>query len=169
LKQQAEAIIRNEVKKVLQGTNEFDLIEVASNLSVNFAETERTEIEYTPADGQMQGVLSHESSYEAETDGGTAMVPGTDSNGDDTYVWSQGEGGSSSVSQFEKDYLPNSETTIEKIPAGSIIYNAPFNQLFRHPHRNGTHDDNGGRTVVGNIFGLRTPRCADNGAFALCV
>ena len=57
LKQQAEAIIRNEVKKVLQGTNEFDLIEVASNLSVNFAETERTEIEYTPADGQMQGVL----------------------------------------------------------------------------------------------------------------
>ena len=122
LKQQAEAIIRSEVKKVLLGTNEFDLIEVASNLTVNFAETERTEINYTPADGQMQGVLSHESSYEAETDGGTAMVPGTDSNGDDTYVWSEGEGGSSSVSQFEKDYLPNSETTIEKIPAGSIIY-----------------------------------------------
>ncbi len=122
LKQQAESIIRSEVKKVLQGTNEFDLIEVASNLTVNFAETERTEIEYTPADGQMQGVLSHESSYEAETDGGTAMVPGTDSNGDDTYVWSQGEGGSSSVSQFEKDYLPNSETTVERIPAGSIIY-----------------------------------------------
>lgn len=122
LKQQAEAIIRSEVKKVLQGTNEFDLIEVASNLTVNFAETERTEIEYTPADGQMQGVLSHESSYEAQTEGGTAMVPGTDSNGDDTYVWSEGEGGSSSVSQFEKDYLPNSETTIEKIPAGSIIY-----------------------------------------------
>ncbi len=122
LKQQVEAIIRNEVRKVLLGTNEFDLIEVASSLTVNFAETERTEIEYTPADGQMQGVLSHESSYEAETDGGTAMVPGTDSNGDDTYVWSQGEGGSSSVSQFEKDYLPNSETTVEKIPAGSIIY-----------------------------------------------
>ena len=122
LKQQAEAIIRSEVKKVLLGTNEFDLIEVASNLTVNFAETERTEINYTPADGQMQGVLSHESSYEAETDGGTAMVPGTDSNGDDTYVWSEGEGGSSSVSQFEKDYLPNSETTVEKIPAGSIIY-----------------------------------------------
>ncbi len=122
LKQQAEAIIRNEVRKVLQGTNEFDLIEVASNLTVDFAQTEKTQIEYTPADGQMQGVLSHESSYEAETDGGTAMVPGTDSNGDDTYVWSQGEGGSSSVSQFEKDYLPNSETTVQTIPAGSIIY-----------------------------------------------
>lgn len=122
LKQQAEAIIKNEVKKVLKGTNEFDLIEVASNLTVDFAQTEKTQIEYTPADGQMQGVLSHESSYEAETDGGTAMVPGTDSNGDDTYVWSQGEGGSSSVSQFEKDYLPNSETTVQTIPAGSIIY-----------------------------------------------
>lgn len=122
LKQQVEAIIRSEVRKVLLGTNEFDLIEVASSLTVNFAETERTEINYTPADGQMQGVLSHESAYEAETEGGTAMVPGTDSNGDDTYVWSEGEGGSSTVSQFEKDYLPNSETTVEKIPAGSIIY-----------------------------------------------
>lgn len=122
LKQQIESIIRGEVKKVLLGTNEFDLIEVASNLTVNFAETERTEINYTPAEGQMQGVLSHESSYEAETEGGTAMVPGTDSNGDDTYVWSEGEGGSSTVSQFEKDYLPNSETTVEKIPAGSIVY-----------------------------------------------
>ncbi len=122
LKQQIESIIRNDVKKVLQGTNEFDLIEVASSLSVNFAEIEKTQIEYTPADGQMQGVLSHESSYEAATDGGTAMVPGTDTNGDDTYVWSQGEGGSSTVSQFEKDYLPNSETTVQKIPAGSIIY-----------------------------------------------
>lgn len=122
LKQQVEAIIRGEVKKVLLGTNEFDLIEVASNLTVNFAETERTEINYTPAEGQMQGVLSHESSYEAATEGGTAMVPGTDSNGDDTYVWSEGEGGSSTVSQFEKDYLPNSETTVEKIPAGSIVY-----------------------------------------------
>lgn len=122
LKQQAEAMIRNEVKKVLKNTNEFDLIEVASNLKVDFAQTERTEIEYTPADGQMQGVLSHETSYEAATEGGTSLVPGTDSNGDDTYVWSQGEGGSSTVSQFEKDYLPNSETIVQTIPAGSIIY-----------------------------------------------
>lgn len=122
LKQQIEAIIRNDVKKVLQGTNQFDLIEVASNLTVDFASTERTEITYTPADGQTQGVLSHESSYEAETEGGTSYVPGTDSNGDDTYVWSEGEGGSSSVNQYEKDYLPNSETVIQTIPAGSVIY-----------------------------------------------
>lgn len=122
LKQQVEASIKSEVKRVLQNTNEFDLIEVASNLKVNFAETESVKVDYSVDGDRTEGYLSHESGYEAETDGGTSMVPGTDSNGDDTYVWSEGEGGSSTVNQFEKDYLPDSETITQKIPAGSIIY-----------------------------------------------
>lgn len=122
LKQQAEAIVRNEVRKVLQGTNAFDLVEVASNLTLDFSYTEKTQTTYTPADGQTQGLLSHESSYEAETEGGTALVPGTDSNGNDTYVYENGGNSSSTVSQYDKDYLPNTETIVQTIPAGAIIY-----------------------------------------------
>lgn len=122
LKQQAEAVVRNEVRKVLQGTNAFDLVEVASNLTLDFSYTEKTQTTYTPADGQTQGVLSHESSYEAETEGGTALVPGTDSNGNDTYVYENGGNSSSSVTQYDKDYLPNSETVVQTVPAGAIVY-----------------------------------------------
>lgn len=124
LKQQAEAVVRNEVRNVLKGTNVFDLIEVAGNLKLDFSYTEKTQTTYTPADGQTQGVLSHESSYEAETDGGTSLVPGTDSNGNDTYVFESGNAGSSSVNQYEKDYLPNTEVVSQSIPAGAIDYSA---------------------------------------------
>ena len=52
------------------------------------------------------------------------MVPGTDSNVETgtTYVYESGGGSSSTVEQFEKDYLPNTETTLSQIPAGSIKY-----------------------------------------------
>ena len=79
VKEQAEATMQNEVKKVLLGTNEYDLIEVSTNLDLDFSTTEKTTHSYTPADNQSQGVLSHEDIYESEAEGGTAGVPGTDS------------------------------------------------------------------------------------------
>lgn len=123
LKTQAEQAVKAEVKKVLMGTNEFDLVEVGGNIELDFSNTEKISTTYTPADGQTQGVLSHESSYESESDGGGGLVPGTDTNTNNpTYVYESGGAGSSSVSQFEKDYLPNTETTTQVIPAGGIQY-----------------------------------------------
>lgn len=124
LKAQAEEAIKAEVKKVLTGTNEFDLVEVGGNIELDFSNTEKVSTTYTPAEGQTQGVLSHESSYESETDGGSGLVPGTDSNTNNnpTYVYESGSGGSATVSQYEKDYLPNTETTTQSIPAGGIVY-----------------------------------------------
>ena len=63
VKTQAENLVKNEVKRVLLGTNEFDHIEVASNLALDFSTTDSTEHTYTPAEGQTQGVLSHEDIY----------------------------------------------------------------------------------------------------------
>lgn len=123
LKEEAEATIKGEVKRVLLNTNQFDLIEVGTALTLDFSTTEKITTTYTPADGQTQGVLSHETGYEAETEGGGGLIPGTDSNVEQTYVYESGGGGSSNVSQFEKDYLPNTETTTKSIPAGLIVYN----------------------------------------------
>ena len=122
IKQEAENTIKNEVKKVLLNTNEFDLIEVGTSLTLDFSNTEQVTTTYTPADGQTQGVLSHETNYEAENEGGTGQVPGTDSNTEVTYVYEAANGGSSTVAQYEKDYLPNTETTTKVIPAGLIVY-----------------------------------------------
>ncbi|MBQ0028079.1 MAG: flagellar M-ring protein FliF [Lachnospiraceae bacterium] len=124
VKQQTEALLQSEVKKVLLGTNEYDLIEVSTNLTLDFTTTERTEHDYTPAEGQTQGVLSHEDTYNSEATGGTAGVPGTDSNGEDgtTYVIEDNQTSSSTVNEESRDYLPNETITQTTIPAGLINY-----------------------------------------------
>lgn len=126
VKQQTEALMQSEVKRVLLGTNEYDLIEVSTNLTLDFSTTEKTQHDYTPADGQSQGVLSHEDLYEAESSGGNAGVPGTDSNGEDgtTYVLQDHEVSSSTESETSRDYLPNETITQTTIPAGLIKYSS---------------------------------------------
>lgn len=124
VKQNAEVIVQNSIKKVLIGTNEFDMIEVSSNLELDFSVVEKTQHEYTPADGQSQGVLSSEDIYNSEATGGTAGVPGTDSNGEDgtTYTITDAEGSSSTVTEESRKYLPNETITSTTVPAGLIKY-----------------------------------------------
>lgn len=124
VKQNAEAIVQGNIKKVLLGTNEYDLIEVSSNLKLDFAVVEQTEHLYYPADGQTQGVLSHEDNYAEESNGSTGGVPGTDSNGEDgtTYVIENNQSSSATRTEVSKDYLPNEKITMTTIPAGLINY-----------------------------------------------
>ena len=60
VKTQAENLVKNEVKRALLGTKEFDNVEVASNLALDFSTTDSTEHTYSAPDGQTQGLLSHE-------------------------------------------------------------------------------------------------------------
>ncbi|MDE5823920.1 MAG: flagellar M-ring protein FliF, partial [Lachnospiraceae bacterium] len=56
LKQEAESLIKNEVRQVLFGTNEFNQIEVAANISMDFSQKEITQHNYsTPDDQHDQG------------------------------------------------------------------------------------------------------------------
>ncbi len=124
IKSKAEQIVKNEVKKVLLGTKLYDNIEVASNLVFDFSNEETVEHNYTPAQDQTQGVLSHESLYSAENVNGVSGIPGTDTNDDDetTYVTQDNTNSTSSITEEERDYLPNEKiTTTTNIP-GSIKY-----------------------------------------------
>jgi len=124
VKQNAESVVQNSIKKVLLGTNEFDLIEVSSNLELDFSVVEETEHLYYPTDNQSQGVLGSEDIYSSEATGGNAGVPGTDSNGEDgtTYVIQDSETSSSTVTEESRKYLPNEKVTNKTIPAGLINY-----------------------------------------------
>ena len=122
VKQQTESVLQNNVKKVLLGTNEFDFIEVSSNLTLDFSATEKTEHTYTPADNSTQGVLSHEDIHASESTGGTSGTPGTDSNGNTTYVVQDSQTSSSTVNEESRDYLPNETIVNQTIPAGLIQY-----------------------------------------------
>lgn len=124
VKQQAEKLLQGEIKSVLLGTKEFDLVEVSSNLTLDFATVEEIIHNYEAAEGQTQGVLASENIYSAESSGGGAGVPGTDSNGEDgtTYVLEDGFGSSSSVTEEHRDYLPKETVTTKTIPPGLIVY-----------------------------------------------
>lgn len=122
LKQEAEALIKNEVRKVLLGTNEFTQIEVATNIHMDFSQTEITKHEYTPAEGQEQGVLSHEETYSSTTTDSTGAVPGTDSNSETDYMIDPSTGTVAKVSERISDYLPNETITNTKLPTGKIVY-----------------------------------------------
>ena len=46
LKQEAESLIKNEVRQVLLGTNEFNQIEVGTNIAMDFSQKEITQHNY---------------------------------------------------------------------------------------------------------------------------
>ena len=125
VKSEAEKNMINNVRRVILGTNEFDNVEVSPNLVLDFSTQNRTEHTYTPADGQTQGVLSHEDVFNSENTSGTGGVPGTDSNDDDsTYVLEDNANSSSTVSEESRDYLPNETIEVTETPAGVIDYGA---------------------------------------------
>lgn len=121
VRQQAETQVANEVKKVLEGTRGFDNIEVASNLSIDFSTSKETNHNYTPADGQNQGLLAEQDQIDSSSTTTGGSVPGTDSNTDTTtYVTADGSTQSSTSSETNSKYLPNESITETETPAGTI-------------------------------------------------
>ena len=91
---------------------------------LDFSKEEKTNHTYTPAEDQTQGVLSHESIYNAENVNGVSGIPGTDTNEDDetTYVTQDNTNSSSTITEETRDYLPNEEITTSTNIPGAIKY-----------------------------------------------
>ena len=123
VKAEAEKLVKSEVRKVLLGTNEFDNVEVATNLVLDFSTTESTVHKYSAPDGRTEGMLASEDVFSSENESSVAGVPGTDSNDDDTtYVLPDNGSGNSSTSEESRTYLPDEEITSKTTPAGLIDY-----------------------------------------------
>ncbi|MGN1148801.1 MAG: flagellar M-ring protein FliF C-terminal domain-containing protein, partial [Lachnospiraceae bacterium] len=107
LRSQAEAMVGADVKKVLVGSKQFDMVEVACRLDIDFAEYQRTIHEYYANAGRDEGMYSHLETYEDSNSSGVSGIPGTDSNNETTYQFQDGTDTESSSSQTIIDYLPN--------------------------------------------------------------
>lgn len=77
-----------------------------------------TEHDYTPAEEQPQGALSHEDIFYPEGTDGTGGVPGTDSN-DGSIDIPDGSYNTASALEESRDYLPNEQITIIDTPIGT--------------------------------------------------
>ena len=124
LKQEAESLIKNEVRQVLLGTNEFNQIEVATNVTMDFSQKEITQHNYsTPDDAHDQGLYSHREVYQSNATDGIGGVPGTDSNSETDYMIDESTGTNNSTYEERVDYLPNEEIIKTTAATGTIEYN----------------------------------------------
>ena len=125
VKAEAEKLVIREVRKVLLGTKQFDNVEVATNLALDFSSTKSTSHKYSAPEGRTEGMVARESIFSAENESTVAGIPGTDSNDSDddsTYVLPDNGGGNSSQSEESRKYLPDEEITERTTPAGGIDY-----------------------------------------------
>lgn len=120
-KDKLESQMKKKVRSAVLDTLQFDAVTVAPNLSISTSNKTIVDKQYTPAEGQEQGLLDEESSYTSESIGGTGGTPGTDSNDDTTYEIQTDGTTSSTVEEYTKKYLPNSTETTTLQGAGEIL------------------------------------------------
>ena len=123
LRSQAESLVGSEVKKVMVGSRQFDMVEVACRLDIDFAEYQKTVHEYYANSGREEGMLSHRESSEDTNTSGSGGIPGTDSNNETTYQYQDGTNSESSSEYKTEDFLPNESLSVQNLPAGVINYN----------------------------------------------
>ena len=98
----------------------FDDVEVMANLDFNMDKVTELYTEYTPAEGQEQGLYSHSYTYETEGTSGSGGVAGTASNDENTYQYEDGDNSASNSLLEEYDYLPNTRVTNTEFEVGAI-------------------------------------------------
>ena len=121
VKSKAENMVKSEVKGVVLGTDVYDNVEVGLNLVMDFDTEEYTNQHYYVDEGREQGYLDSKKTFESESEGGPASVPGTDSNDQDrTYVVEDSEVTSSSTSENNENYLTSQEITKRASDGGKV-------------------------------------------------
>ena len=111
LKYKAESLVKGKIKDVFVGSSIFDNVNIAVNLKMDFDERTEQVHEYYAPEGMTNGMIDSTSAYESESQGGSAAVPGTDSNDDTTYVIEDSEITFSTISDVTTDYINNEKIT----------------------------------------------------------
>ncbi|HEX3075445.1 MAG TPA: flagellar M-ring protein FliF C-terminal domain-containing protein, partial [Lachnospiraceae bacterium] len=99
----------------------YDDAEIGLNLKLDMDQVDDLYKEYTPAEGQEQGV--YKSSYEYETTGvnSSGGTPGTDSNDGTDYLTQDSNSSNNETKTSTIDYLPNERATNTKKEVGAIV------------------------------------------------
>lgn len=125
LKQMMESNVMAQVRNVLSGTGEFNMISVAPNLDVDFSSTELTEHNFNAPDGMSQGYYSSERQYTSSVTGGGGGVPGTTSN-DETATYDINVDGTTSeeTEEYDRQYVLDEAIRNQTVPPGVIQYDS---------------------------------------------
>lgn len=122
LRTKTENAVIGRVKDVMVGGSLYDHVEVAPKLDMNFDERRDVDRQYSAPDGQTNGMISEQSTYEENSVGGDAGVPGTDSNDDTTYVLQDNNYTETSITDQTTKYQNNEHVTDITAATGTINY-----------------------------------------------
>lgn len=125
LQQQMQSMVANEVKKVLLGTQQFDIISVSTHLDMNFSSYERATKEYY-GNQDNTGMVQSQDTFNSSSSGGVGGIPGTDSNGGDLtgYVYPDYGNNESEQNETHTDYALNHfEEYIKRAAGTTVDYN----------------------------------------------
>lgn len=111
-----------DVKSILLKYGYDDAEVSTSNIVLDMNKTTEMYTEYTPADGQEQGLYAETYNYKAKGVSGSGGIPGTDPNDDDTdYQLYSGGSSNSEVTLDKAKYLPNERVTNMEKEVGAVI------------------------------------------------
>jgi len=99
----------------------YDDAVIMPNLVFNMNRVTEMSTEYTPAEGQEQGLYSRSYTYKSENSGYSGGIPGTDSNDETSYQMVDGSNSSGTVNIQEYNYLPNEKITNTEYEVGAVI------------------------------------------------
>ena len=114
------AVIKNDLKQVLLKAN-YNEVEIgASNIKFDMDQVSSLYTEFSTPEGREQGPYSSSYEYKSEGSSGSAGIPGTDSNADDTdYMLQSGGSTNNEVTLDKYEYEVNKKetTTVEAVGA----------------------------------------------------
>lgn len=125
LRSQAEAMVANQVKRVILATKYFQNADVVSHLDLDFSAYETTLKEYNAPNGTTEGLPAQRDEFQSSSTNGIEGEPGTGSNDSDalnSYVYPNTSSSESSSSEISEKFLQNEKAQYVTTPAGGIIY-----------------------------------------------
>lgn len=122
-KQKLSNVLVNNVKQVLLKYGSYKDVEVgAANIKFDMDKVSELYTEYTPAEGQEQGLLGSSYTYKSTGTNGASGTPGTDANDDDTsYEVGEDTGSNSSQESVQNTYTPNTKVTNTEYEVGAVM------------------------------------------------
>lgn len=124
LKNQQEAQMNSQLKRVLLGTGQFNMVDVSAHLSVDFATYEKYIKEYYSGDGSNRGMVEYEDLYSSESTSGVSGIPGADSNGGNLTDYYNPDNNNSESAEQESSihYQNNVAESTSSVPPGTVDY-----------------------------------------------
>lgn len=99
----------------------YDDAEIGLNLKLDMDVVEELQNEYTPAEGQEQGVYKSSYNYKSTGTNSSGGIPGTDSNDGTDYLTEESTNSDSEITTSTIEYLPNERSTNTKKEVGAIV------------------------------------------------